>query len=68
MFTTAKVSVLPTGATQFVKHSSIGGGLETAFNVELVKNFRFLANGMYGDGIGRYLAGLVLNMWFAPWP
>src|SRR5580765_2439792 len=58
MFTTVKVSVLPTGATQFANHSSIGGGLETAFNVELVKNFRFLVNGMYGDGIGRYLTGL----------
>lgn len=58
MFTTVKVSVLPTGATQFANHSSIGGGLETAFNVELVKNFRFLVNGMYGDGVGRYLTGL----------
>jgi hypothetical protein len=59
MFTTAKVAVLPTGgATDFVKHSSIGGGVEGAFNVELIKNFRFLVNGMYGDGIGRYLTGL----------
>jgi hypothetical protein len=60
MFTTAKVAVQPTGsaANPFVKHLSVGEGVETAFNVELIKNFRFLVNGMYGNGIGRYLIGL----------
>jgi len=60
MFTTAKVAVQPTGsaANPFVKHLSAGEGVETAFNVEFIKNFRFLANGMYGNGIGRYLIGL----------
>jgi hypothetical protein len=59
MFTTAKVAVLPTGgATEFVKHSTIGGGGEAALNFELVKNFRFVTNGMWGYGIGRYLTGL----------
>jgi hypothetical protein len=60
MFTTAKVAVQPTGsaANPFVKHTSVGEGVEGAFNVELIKNFRFLANGMYGNGIGRYLIGL----------
>jgi hypothetical protein len=58
MFTTAKVSVLPTGGTAFSNHSSIGGGFETAFNAELFKNFRILANGMYGPGVGRYMTGL----------
>jgi len=59
MFTTAKVAVLPTGgATAFVKHSTIGGGGEAALNFELVKNFRFVTNGMWGYGIGRYLTGL----------
>ncbi|HEV7675479.1 MAG TPA: hypothetical protein VGQ12_13195 [Candidatus Angelobacter sp.] len=60
MFTTAKVAVQPTGsaANPFVKHLSVGEGVEGAFNVELIKNFRFLVNGMYGNGIGRYLIGL----------
>jgi Skp family chaperone for outer membrane proteins len=42
----------------FIKHTSIGGGGEAAFNVELFKGFRIVANGIYGDGIGRYLIGL----------
>src|SRR5258707_10282231 len=60
MFTTAKVAVQPTGssANPFVKHLSVGEGVEGAFNVGLIKNFRFLVNGMYGNGIGRYLIGL----------
>src|SRR5256885_1906723 len=39
-------------------HSTIGAGGEAALNFELVKNFRFVTNGMYGYGIGRYLTGL----------
>jgi hypothetical protein len=60
MFTTAKIAVQPTGSATnpFVKHMSVGEGVEGAFNVELIKNFRFLVNGMYGNGIGRYLIGL----------
>jgi hypothetical protein len=42
----------------FIKHSGVGGGFEGALNLELVKGFRFVANGMWGDGIGRYLIGL----------
>lgn len=60
MFTTAKVANQPTGSATnpFVKHTSVGEGVEAAFNVEPIKNFRFLVNGMYGTGIGRYLIGL----------
>jgi Skp family chaperone for outer membrane proteins len=52
-----------TGATvavagPFVKNTSVGGGVHGALNVELVKGFRIVANGIYGDGIGRYLIGL----------
>jgi len=47
-----------TFAGPFEKHTSIGGGFEGAFNLELFKGFRFVANGIYGDGIGRYLIGL----------
>jgi hypothetical protein len=42
----------------FQKHSGIGGGGEAAFNVEIAKGFRLVANGIYGDGIGRYLIAL----------
>ena len=31
---------------------------DTAINFELFKGFRFLANGMWGNGIGRYMIGL----------
>ena len=46
-----------TGAT-FVKHTKEGGGLEAAVNLEVIKNFRFVANGFYSDGGGRYVFGL----------
>ena len=52
MFTTAKIANQVTGnaANPFVKHTSMGEGVEAAFNVEPIKNFRFVANGMYGPG------------------
>jgi hypothetical protein len=58
LMTTVKVTVLPTAGPTFVSHSKIGGGVEGAFNFDLTKNFRLVANGMYGNGIGRYLLGL----------
>lgn len=58
MFTTAKIAVQPAAGAAFVKHSTIGGGGEGALNFELVKNFRFVTNGIWGYGIGRYLIGL----------
>jgi hypothetical protein len=60
MFTTARVAIQPTGSATnpFVKRTAVGEGVEGAFNVELFKNFRFLANGLYGSGVGRYLIGL----------
>jgi hypothetical protein len=33
-----------------------GGGVAGTANIELVKNFRFIATGFYGDGTGRYIA------------
>jgi hypothetical protein len=47
-----------TASGNFIKHTSVGGGVEAAFNFELFKGFRILANGIGGDGIGRYLIGL----------
>jgi hypothetical protein len=32
-----------------------GGGIEGGINVELVKNFRMIATGFYGSGVGRYI-------------
>ncbi len=59
LMTTVKVNVIPTvaGAT-FKKHGSVGGGLFAGINAELIKNFRFVASGMWGAGVGRYLIGM----------
>lgn len=56
--TSAKVAVLPGGFTTFQTHSSIGGGAMGGFNFELFKNFRIMAYGVYGDGVGRYFNAL----------
>jgi hypothetical protein len=45
-------------AGPFIKHTSVGGGVDGALNLEVAKGFRFVANGIWGDGIGRYLIGL----------
>jgi hypothetical protein len=59
LMTTAKVTIIPSvaGAT-FTKHSKIGGGVMGGLNFELVKNFRFVGYGMWGNGVGRYLIGM----------
>lgn len=57
--TSAKVTVIPTvPSATFVKHTKIEGGIFSAANVELFKGFRFLASGMWGPGVGRYLIGM----------
>ncbi len=57
--TSAKITVIPTVANAtFSHHSKIGGGFFGAFNVEPIKDFRLVANGMWGDGVGRYLIGM----------
>ncbi|HET9165204.1 MAG TPA: hypothetical protein VFP11_04350 [Candidatus Angelobacter sp.] len=58
LMTSVKITNLPIGGTTFVHHSKIGGGIHSAINFELFKGFRFLANGMWGNGIGRYMIGL----------
>jgi hypothetical protein len=59
LVTSAKVTVLPTviGAT-FTHHSSVGGGFMGGINAELLKGFRFVASGMWGPGVGRYLIAM----------
>lgn len=57
--TSAKVAVQPTVAgAGFVKHSMMGGGGFGGFNIELIKNFRVLGQGMWGSGVGRYLIAM----------
>jgi hypothetical protein len=53
-----KISVRPSGAANFVTHSKFGGGVAGALNYEITKRIRFLTNGFYGNGIGKYLIGL----------
>jgi hypothetical protein len=57
--TSAKVAVVPTVAgAGFVKHTKMGAGGFGAFNFELIKNLRVLAQGMWGPGTGRYLISM----------
>jgi uncharacterized coiled-coil protein SlyX len=58
LLTSAKITVIPTvaGAT-FIHNSKVGGGFFTAVNWEMFKGFRIVANGIYGDGTGRYMIG-----------
>jgi len=58
LVTSVKTTAVPIGGTTFQGHTSIGGGIDAAFNFELFKGFRVLANGLWGDGVGRYLIGL----------
>jgi hypothetical protein len=55
--TSVKITNLPIGGTAFDHHSKIGGTFHSAFNFELAKGFRIVANGMWGSGNGRYLIG-----------
>src|SRR5215467_6383373 len=55
--TSAKITNLPVGGTAFDHHTAIGGTFHGAFNFELAKGFRVMANGMWGAGNGRYLIG-----------
>jgi len=58
LLTTIKATVVPIGGTTFVPHSKTGGGASAAVNLELIKNFRVVANGFFSDGGGRYIFGL----------
>lgn len=58
MATAVKTTIRPTAAANFQAKTAFGGGFGGAFTIELVKNFRFMANGFYSDGAGRYNIGL----------
>jgi hypothetical protein len=51
--TTFRVLPVLNGST----NSKTGGGVMGAVNLEIFKNFRFMANAFYSDGGGRYLFG-----------
>jgi hypothetical protein len=55
--TSAKITNIPIGGTSFDHHSKVGGTFHGAVNLELVKGFRVMANGIWGQGNGRYLIG-----------
>ena len=60
LLTSAKITVLApsnTSSAAFTHDTKIGGAFHGAFNFELVKGFRVMANGIWGDGDGRYLIG-----------
>ena len=66
LMTTVKVADIPSGGISFVHHSKVGGGIEGAVDFEVIKNFHFVANGLYGNGVGRYLMGLGPQTVIAP--
>src|SRR5262249_51792369 len=68
LVTFKKVTVLPItgGATSFQSHGITGGGVMGAFLADITKNFRFVAQGMWGYGIGRYLNGLAPDLVVVP--
>lgn len=51
-----KITDLSAGT--YLKHSKEGGGVEYAVNYEFLKNIRFVSNGFYSDGGGRYIFGM----------
>jgi hypothetical protein len=60
LLTSAKITALApsgTATATFGHDTKIGGAFHGAINFELVKGFRVVANGMWGDGDGRYLIG-----------
>lgn len=55
LVTGARASVVPIGGKSFSSHAAVGGGGSIAGNLELFRNFYFLANAFWSDGGGRYL-------------
>ena len=63
LFTAVKIANIPTVAgSTLTTHSQIGGGVQGGISVDLVKGaqgrfLRFVSNGLWGPGVGRYLIG-----------
>ncbi|HZD93689.1 MAG TPA: hypothetical protein VE133_05500, partial [Candidatus Sulfotelmatobacter sp.] len=58
MMTSKKITILPVGGTNFSNHTKVGGGVLAGLNYEVLKGFRLIGHGMWGNGIGRYMVGL----------
>jgi hypothetical protein len=52
------IKITDLNAGTFVHHTKEGVGVEAAVNLEVVKNFRLVANGFMSDGGGRYIFGM----------
>ena len=67
LMTTMKATDLPnfTNAT-FTTHSATGGGIGGAVNVDVVKNFKVLANVLWTEGGGRYFTGMAPDVIVTP--
>ena len=58
LMTSVKVTAVPGGGTTFNSHSNFGTAGMGGLNLELAKNFRIMAYGLYGSGTARYFNGL----------
>jgi hypothetical protein len=58
VMTSVKVTAIPGGSTSFNSHSNFGTAGMGGLNLELAKNFRVMAYGIYGSGTARYFNGL----------
>lgn len=59
LLTTVKVtSLIPVAGATFQSNSKTGGSFGAAMNIDLLHNFRFLINALYGEGNGHYDIGL----------
>lgn len=59
LLTTIKTTSLAAAAgSTFASSAKTGGSGGAAVNFDIVRNFRFLANALYGDGGGHYIIGL----------
>lgn len=58
LVTTVKSTAVDIGGTTFQSHTSTGGGVSGAVNLEFAKGYHFVANGFWSDGGGRYIFGL----------
>jgi hypothetical protein len=62
-----RVTDLPTVTDAvFVKHTKTGGGVSAALNLEFLKNIRFVTNGFWSDGGGRYIFGMAPDLVVLP--
>jgi hypothetical protein len=68
LVTSVKITDIPSNVPDatFVSHSKTGGGVEAAVNLEFLKNIRFVANGFWSDGGGRYIFGMGPQAVFFP--